>query len=562
MAKRSLGSLFIDIEARTARLEADLAKTRGLLQRLNAQVSVMGRGFSAAFGLAKGAIAAFASVAAIKSLKNMALGTLENVRAQMQLAEATALSVNDIKAYEEASEHLGVTNLNLAKTMKELFALQSDVRGGNKEATKQIQQMGFSVEQFSALKPAQLFESAVGGISKITDVSQRAALAQKVFGKEATNLSSLLSQGTGAIKTAREEMQRLGHTLTDFDTARVAVAMNAVSELGDRWEVFKKRLAIGLTPLLYTASMKLADLLGSIDIEKLAAKISSYALAFAGFVLTIPERVKRMLAEIQLMWYQFISQFDTGDKDGFLAKIFGTQADNKAKVEAVKKEIADLSAAITQMSGSLEAEFNQKVQQLLNKILTLPPVVSSVTTGISTGMREMVQEFTGAFSRLADLTDQFLDGESVKFGDWFREIVKTMVKTFLKVSLINPLLNAVFGGMMGGSAGGWWTNLPAIFGPGKARGGPAVAGDTALVGENGPELVTFGRSGHVIPTERIINRTGGGDGGPRFNFNMNFASGLQKAELAAIVPSIIQQAKAAVADAALRGGGFRRAVSG
>lgn len=557
MGKRSVGSLFIDIEARTARLEADLAKTRGLLQRLNAQVNVIGKGFSSAFGLAKGAVAAFASVQMIRSVEAMAMGSLEAMRAQIQLAEATSLSVNDIKAYEEASEHLGVTNLNLAKTMKELFTLQSDVRGGNKEATKQIQQMGLSVEQFASLGPAELFESVVGGLSKISNVSQRAALSQKVFGKEASNLSTLLTNGTAAIAEARKEMVRLNQTMEDGDSARIQVALGAVAELSDRWEVFKRKMAIGLTPLIYEASTRLADLLANIDVESLAKKISGWVMMIGGFIITIPERLKVMIAEVKLMWYDFIASMPING--GLLGQIFGTSDENKAKADEIRAEVASLKASIVAVSSSMETEFNSKVQAMLNKILQVPTYTNNATTAISSGMKEMVEQFSSSFQRLADFSDQFLDGESIKFGDWFREIVKTMVKTFLKVSLINPLLNSVFGGMMGGTSAGWWSNLPSIFG--KARGGPVMAGDTHLFGEKGPEIGTVARSGYITPNERMRNLTSGdSSGGPSIVIQQHFSSGLQRAELAAIIPQIVNQSKAAVSDAMLRGGGFRKAM--
>lgn len=562
MAKRSVGSLFIDIEARTARLEADLAKTRGLLQRLNSQVGVMGKGFASAFGLAKGAVAAFASIAALKSLKSMTMGTLEQIRAQMQLADATMLSVNDIKAYQEASEHLGVTNMDLTKTMKELFSLQYDVRKGNKDATAQIRQMGFSVEDFAALRPAELFEGTIEKLSGLKDASLRAALSQKVFGKEATNLSALILRGGDAISTAREEMERLGQSLSRIDRAKVSVAMNAIAELDDRWEVFKQRLTIGLTPLMYTLSKNLADWFGSVDIESLAQMISRYTLALVNFIMTIPERLKVMLAEVKLMWYEFVSQFDTGNKDSLLGKLLGTQAENKAKIEELKAQIVNLKATIAATGDTLNEEFDEAVQKMLGNIGTVVVGVGKQMKVINSGVLEMIHEFSGAFSRIADLSDNFLDGEAVKFGDWFREIVKTMVKTFLKVSLINPLLNSVFGGMMGGTAGGWWSSLPAMFGSGKARGGPVMAGDTHVFGENGPEIGTVARSGYITPNDRLRNLSGGGSSGPTIVQNLHFASGLQRAELAAIVPQIIQQAKAAVVDAKLRGGGYRRAMAG
>lgn len=45
-------------------------------------------------------------------------------------------------------------------------------------------------------------------------------------------------------------------------------------------------------------------------------------------------------------------------------------------------------------------------------------------------------------------------------------------------------------------------NIPGqIFGGGRARGGPVRAGDWTLVGEDGPELVRFGRSARVFSTD-------------------------------------------------------------
>lgn len=53
------------------------------------------------------------------------------------------------------------------------------------------------------------------------------------------------------------------------------------------------------------------------------------------------------------------------------------------------------------------------------------------------------------------------------------------------------------------------------FNPGLARagGGPAIAGSTYLVGENGPELVTMGTTSHVTPTRQTSKILAGARGG-------------------------------------------------
>jgi len=55
---------------------------------------------------------------------------------------------------------------------------------------------------------------------------------------------------------------------------------------------------------------------------------------------------------------------------------------------------------------------------------------------------------------------------------------------------------------------------------GKASGGPVYAGQTNLVGENGPEIVTWGADGyvtpnHMIPREFVAPTADSGSGGGR-----------------------------------------------
>ncbi|MFQ6170364.1 hypothetical protein ACK8HX_02055 [Oryzobacter sp. R7] len=49
---------------------------------------------------------------------------------------------------------------------------------------------------------------------------------------------------------------------------------------------------------------------------------------------------------------------------------------------------------------------------------------------------------------------------------------------------------------------GRFEEAPTGYTPGKAAGGPTVRGATYLVGENGPELLTMGGSGHITPARQ------------------------------------------------------------
>jgi hypothetical protein len=55
---------------------------------------------------------------------------------------------------------------------------------------------------------------------------------------------------------------------------------------------------------------------------------------------------------------------------------------------------------------------------------------------------------------------------------------------------------------------------------GRASGGPVMAGNTYLVGERGPEMITMGNNGYVTPNNKL--RSSGGD----INLNVNVSGGI------------------------------------
>ena len=98
---------------------------------------------------------------------------------------------------------------------------------------------------------------------------------------------------------------------------------------------------------------------------------------------------------------------------------------------------------------------------------------------------------------------------------------------------------------------------------GRALGGQVRGGESYLVGERGPELLTMGTSGRVTSNDALKNSGNGAD--VVINQTINVTTGIQstvRAEIVALMPQISNAAKGAVADARLRGGNFSKAMAG
>ena len=169
-----------------------------------------------------------------------------------------------------------------------------------------------------------------------------------------------------------------------------------------------------------------------------------------------------------------------------------------------------------------------------------------------------------AIQTMSTFTNAFTDAitGAKKFGDAMKSMAKSVVDSLIKMLvqyyITAPLFEAITGkpapgtGTTPGGGGG-------IADDGLARGGVATGGRPYVVGEKGPELFIPGTTGRVIPNNQM------GGGGVTVVQNINVTTGVQqtvRAEIANLLPQISNAAKAAVADARMRGGGFSKAMVG
>ena len=111
-----------------------------------------------------------------------------------------------------------------------------------------------------------------------------------------------------------------------------------------------------------------------------------------------------------------------------------------------------------------------------------------------------------------------------------------IIAKMITMAILNTVVGLLPGGSMAGGAGlssgfnagtasaiptdaGGWAQSFATVLPGRANGGPVSSGQTYMVGERGPELFVPGRSGTIVPNDKM-----GGGGGVNVVVNVD-ASG-------------------------------------
>jgi len=207
-------------------------------------------------------------------------------------------------------------------------------------------------------------------------------------------------------------------------------------------------------------------------------------------------------------------------------------------------------------SAFLKDNLIMNAEQLGQAFKDLQASSSDVAGSFSEALAPAIQSMSLAFTN--DFVNSLMAGENAlsSFRDFSKNIVAQIISTFIQMAVVNKILMSIFG-----PAG---FNVEGFSVPTLAGGGTAQRGQPTVVGERGPELFVPHSNGNIMNNMNSKNAMGGG-GTTIINQSINFATGVVptvRAEVMKMMPQIADVTKGAVAEAAMRGGNFRRALQG
>lgn len=108
---------------------------------------------------------------------------------------------------------------SLQMGFKTLTTQIANVQKGSKDSTKAFAQLGVSIKDNNGQLRSQddIFNDTVRALQKIENPTQKAVLANKLFGRSATELRPLLNQEADAVDNLRKTANNLGLIISDKD---------------------------------------------------------------------------------------------------------------------------------------------------------------------------------------------------------------------------------------------------------------------------------------------------------------------------------------------------------
>lgn len=215
----SLGSLFIDLAANTAKFETDIGRAKKLSEQRSKEIQ---KGFQDAAKNIAGALAAIDIGNRFGAAFDKAI---ERADALDEMAQKVGATVRGLSQLQFAAELEGVEDFT--QVMVKLNRATIEAKTATSEQAKAFDELGVSiVDAEGNLKSSDaLLIDIAEAFSGAEDGADKTAIAMALFGKTGADLIPFLNNGATGIKRLTDVSDKLGLTL-DESTAAAAARFN------------------------------------------------------------------------------------------------------------------------------------------------------------------------------------------------------------------------------------------------------------------------------------------------------------------------------------------------
>ena len=205
----------------------------------------LAKGLKATAAVITGAMAAATAgaVAAGKAFMNSAKQTANMADEIDKTSQKLGLSSKSYQEWDYVMKICGTEMSSMTTGLKTLTNKLDDAKNGSKDAQKMFGALGISMEDLKTMTREDLFAKTIAGFQSMSDSTERAALANDLFGKSGQNLAPLFNM-------TAEETQGLIDKANDLNMVMSDDAVKAGASYKDSLTTLEGAMT-GLKKLIY-----------------------------------------------------------------------------------------------------------------------------------------------------------------------------------------------------------------------------------------------------------------------------------------------------------------------
>jgi hypothetical protein len=247
MASKSLGTLTIDLIAKTGLFQEGLDKGGRAAQKFARDVGKQADQVEAAFDTAFKAVGIAAGVA-FGAVSLAVKNSIEEMGQLVTYAKQVAMPIDDFSAFAQVAKNAEVSTDSFTTSLRALDKSLAQAKQGSAQYAAAFKALGIDPSKINTTKQA-LFAIA-DAFSKYRDDSNKVAIAQQLLSRSGTEMIDFLDQGSAAIQKAADHQRDLGNALDENGAKKWQAYDDAVDEFHNTIDGLTKTLAVDLLPTI------------------------------------------------------------------------------------------------------------------------------------------------------------------------------------------------------------------------------------------------------------------------------------------------------------------------
>jgi phage-related protein len=236
--------------------------------------------------IAKAVTASVATVGALSaSFYKAAKATAEFGDHIDKMSQKMGISSNAYQEWDFIAQHSGTSMDSLKTAMVKLSTAATN-------GSDAFDALGISAEEAQSMSREELWNKTITALTGVKDETERARLAQELFGKGATEMGALLNMSADEIEAMRQQAHDLGIVMSEEDVKAAAAFQDSLQNMQQSFQGLKNRMTAEFLPGITTIMDGLTQIFSG-DGEGGVAKIKEGVASISAKITEIlPELVK------------------------------------------------------------------------------------------------------------------------------------------------------------------------------------------------------------------------------------------------------------------------------
>lgn len=257
-----------------------------------------GGGFSSGLGkaLKVGGLATAALGAAVAGATGAVVGGAKSVSEYGdkvdKMSQKLGLSTDAYQKWDYVLNLAGTDMQSTAAGLKTLTNKLDDAKNGNEDAIAAFERLGISMQDAANMSREDLFAAAISGFQQMEDSTERAALANDLFGRSGQNLAPLFNTSSEATQEMINRAEEYGMVMSEDAVAASAAFQDSLTTLSGTVDGLKNRLLSEFLPSMTQVTDGLAMIFSgdtANGIENVKSGIDGFLTTFSTMLPTILE---------------------------------------------------------------------------------------------------------------------------------------------------------------------------------------------------------------------------------------------------------------------------------